>query len=327
MYRVRFLTPFISFVLFFAASCAHAQVGSTDPLTVDISPAYPAPYQKVTVTPSSTLFDIAGATVSITVNGTAFYKGSGGTSVQVPVGGPGTATTIKITAVSAGQSTAKTFVIRPASVALVVEPITTTHPFYAGIGLVAPEGRVRLIAVPDIRTSSNKVLDPATLVYTWKLGDQLLENNSGIGKSVLNATAPERYRDSDVQLTVSNPNGTITAQAQVTISPVDPITRMYRDDPLLGPLFDAALSGTVAMAGSEDTYRGVGYYFSGVPNFAWTVNGTASGADKDITVRATGNGLGSAVLNFAATQDSTSQTANTGVSVNFGSKKSGFFGL
>jgi hypothetical protein len=324
MNRGRFL---VVLLLGFFALTANAQSIGTDPLTVSISPTYPAPYQTVTITPSSTLFDIAGATVTIVVNGKAFYKGSGGTSVQVPVGGAGSATTIKVSAVSGGQATSKTLTIRPADVALVVEPISTTHPFYGGPGLVAANGRVRVIAIPDVRTSSNRAIDPANLEYTWKLGAQVLQNDSGIGKSVLDATAPERYRDADVSVTVSSSDGTLNAQAHTNISPVDPIARMYRNDPLLGPLFDVAVPPSITMAGTEDSYRGVAYYFSSPPSLSWAVNGVANGTDKDITVRSAGSGTGSAVLNFTANQEETSQTANTTVSVNFGQKKSGFLGL
>lgn len=309
-------------------SSSRAQVTGADPLTVELSPAYPAPYQTVTVTPSSTLFDIAAASVSVTVNGTAFYKGSGGTAVQVPIGGPGTSTTIVVSVTSAdGQVNKKSFVIRPASVALVVEPLSSTHPFYAGPGLVSPEGRVRLIAVADLRPSATKALDPATLEYTWKLGDQILTNDSGIGKSVLNASAPQRYRDAPVSVTVSSPDGNLNAQAQTTISPVDPIVRIYRNDPLLGPLFDNSLSDTVTLSGSEDTYRGVGYYFSTVPKLSWAVNGVDSGATEDITLHSAGSGTGTAVLNFSANQTGTTQSANTSISVNFGQKQRGLFGL
>ncbi len=338
MYRARFLSSTFGITLAIATilgftsfiSLAHAQLSGgsgSDPLTIDLSPTYPAPYQTVTVTPSSTTFDISGATVSVTLNGTAFYKGSGGAPINIPIGGPGKNTTISISVTSGGQTTKKTLVINPADVALVEEPISTTHPFYEGIGLVAPQGGVRLIAIPDLRSSSGKSLDPSTLVYTWKLGDQILTADSGIGKSVLNAVASERYRDSNVTVTVASPDGSIIAQSGVTVSPVDPVTLLYKDDPLLGPLYDTALGSSLTMSGTEDTYLGVPYYFSHTPVLSWTVNGVASGADNSITVRSTGNGTGSAVVGFSANDTSSTQIANSTMSVNFGQKPTGFLGL
>jgi ribosomal protein L31 len=303
---------------------------STDapPFTLDISPQYPTPYSTVTVTPQSDSFDIAGAKVSVTVNGTSFYKGSGSTGIAIPVGGPGSATTISVTAVSGGQSYNQKVSLHPADVALVVEPISSTHPFYAGEGLVPSEGRVRLIAIPDLRTSSSHSIDPSTLVYTWSLGDQVLDGSSGIGKNVLDASAPQQYRDADITLSVATQDGSIEAQTETTITPVDPLTRIYEDDPLLGPLFDNAISDSYTMTNAEDTFLGVPYYFSTTPTLDWTVNSADSGSQPDITVRSTGNGAGTAVLNFTANNSDSSESANSTVSVLFGQKHStGLFGL
>jgi ribosomal protein L31 len=303
-------------------------IGSTDPLDVDVSPQYPTPYQNIVVTPSSTLFDISAATVSVTVNGTPFYSGSGQQSVSVPVGGPGTSTKIVVTAVSAGQSYTQSITIRPASVALVTEGVSSTHPFYEGGDLVGSNGRVRLIAIPDLRTSSGAQIDPSTLEYTWKLGDQVLQEDSGIGKNVLDATAPEKYRDADITVTVANSDNPLIAQSETSVSPVDPVTLVYRDDPLLGPDFDVALQNSTTMSDTEETYLGVPYYFSDPPTVTWTVNGTQSSSDDDITVRSSGNGQGTAVLNYTASDPSATQTANSTLSVVFGNQQSsGLFGL
>lgn len=310
---------------------AHAQTATDAPpaaLTLDVTPQYPAPYQTVTITPSSTTFDITGATITVTVNGTEFYKGSGGTAISIPLNGPGSTSKIVVTAVSDGQTYSESITLRPADVALVVEPVSTTHPFYAGEGLVPSEGRVRLIAIPDLRTSSGKAIDPTTLVYTWSLGDQVLDSDSGIGKSVLDATAPQQYRDADVSVTAATQDGSIIAQAETTISPISPITRIYEDDPLLGPLYDNALPSSYTMPDTEDTFLGVPYYFSTTPTLDWTMNGTDSGSNPDITVRSTGSGAGTAVLNFTANDTSSTESANSTMSVLFGQKTStGLFGL
>lgn len=316
---------------FFAVAphATKAQTSGADPLTLDVSPQYPAPYQTVTIAPSSSVFDIANSTITVTVNGKQYYKGTGGNPISLAVGGPGTLTDVVVTISGDGQSPAsQELQFNPASVALVVEPVSSTHPFYEGAGLVTSEGRVRIVAIPDLRSSPTHQLDPSTLIYTWSLGDQELEPNSGTGKSVLDATAPQEYRDADVSVLVSSPDGNELAEAQTTISPIDPIVRVYENDPLLGPLYDNALSDTVTMNGPEDTYRAVPYYFSETPSVSWDVNGTQSATTDDITVRSSGNGQGSALLSFTATQSDDSLSANSTVSVNFGSsQQTGIFGL
>jgi hypothetical protein len=334
---------FVSFVLVaaisgtlwfaFAPHITNAQVNDAasgaDPITLDVSPQYPAPYQTVTISPSSSVFDITDTTVTVTLNGKAFYKGTGGSTITVPMGGPGSTADVVVTFSGDGQSPAsQELVFHPESVALVVEPVSGTHPFYEGSGLVTSEGRVRIVAIPDIRTSPTHAIDPSALTYTWSLGDQELDTDSGTGKDVLDATAPQQYRDADVSVVVTSPDGSEVAQADTTISPTDPIVRIYENDPLLGPLYDNALSGTVTLNGPEETYRGVPYYFSVTPPVIWNMNGVQSGTTDNITVRSTGNGQGSAVLDFSANDSDTSQSADSTISVNFGQQQSGgIFGL
>jgi hypothetical protein len=164
-------------------------------------------------------------------------------------------------------------------------------------------------------------------VYSWKNGDQILESSSGIGKSVLTATAPVRYRDTTITLTVSTQDSSVVGQATVYIAPHDPLVRIYENDPLLGPLYDTALPASLTLAGSEDTYRAVPYYFTSIPSLSWDVNGTPSQTGKDITVRPAGNGQGTAVLNVTASSGSLGQSAEDSLSVTFGKTSSGIFGL
>lgn len=303
---------------------AYAQTATVQPLTLTISPDTPQPYETVTVTPDSTLFDPATARFTISVNGTVVASG-GVQSVPVTVAGPGESTTITAKAVVGSDTYTKQVVIRPSDVALVVEPISSTHPFYLGGSLTAPEGRVRIIAIPDLRTSPNARINAASLIYTWKWGDQVLAAQSGVGRSVLTATAPVRYRDAQISVSVSNQEQTLVAAAATVISPVDPIVRIYHADPLMGPDFDHALAGSFAMNGEEDAFRGVAYFFGSAPSLSWAINSQPASSDSEVTVRTTGTGQGTATLSLSA-NDST-QTGSAGLSVRFGSKKSNIFGF
>lgn len=310
-----------------AAYVAHAQISSTNPLDLELNPPYPSPYQIVTVTPSSSMIDLSASTVTFKVNGKIVQQGSGGSAASIAIGGPGSVTTVTVTAVNNGNTYTQSLTIRPADVALVVEPVSTTHPFYEGASLVGSDGNVRIIAMPDLRTSSGAQISPANLVYTWKNGDQVLQSNSGIGKSVLTASAPIRYRDTVVTVTVSSQDSSVVGQASVRISAGDPVIRVYENDPLLGPRYETALSNTTTLADSEATYRAVPYYFTSFPSLTWQVNGTPSQTGQDITVRPSGNGKGTAVLGVSASSGTLGQAASANLSVTFGQQSSGLFGL
>lgn len=307
------------------ALAAHAQFG-VEPLSITIFPEYPRPFQIITVTPESSLIDLAASTVTISVDGTVVQRGSGKESVNVAVGGPGEATTITVTAVNNGQLYTAQTVIRPADVALVLEPQSTNHPFYEGGSLVASEGNLRIVAIPDLRTSAGAQIPVENLVFTWRNGEQILESASGIGKSVLTAIAPVRYRDTTISVTVATRDSGVVGQASVVVAPVDPIVRIYENDPLLGPRFEQALSRTDALNG-EATYRAVPYHFRAMPSLAWSVNGTASQAGQDVTVRPAGSGRGRALLSVDALTAAPRQAAKGELSVTFGSQRAGIFGF
>lgn len=314
-------------ILFLAgASAVHAQ--SVEPLTVTLSPEHPRPYGTVTVTPASSLIDLAGSTVTISANGAVIEKGSGAQPADIQLGGPGSRTTIVVTAVLNGQTFQKQVVVRPSDVSLIIEPVSSTHPFYRGSSLITSEGRVRLVALADLRTSSGALIPSSSLIYTWKSADQILQEASGIGKSVLTVDAPFRYRDASVSVTVTSQDGSAVAQASTVIAAIDPIVRIYRNDPLLGPWFSLALPASFSMTDEEETFRAVPYFFSGTPSLSWQVNGTPSETAQDLTVRPAGNGTGTAVISVTASDTTRTQSATRSLSVTFGgSKSTGIFGL
>jgi hypothetical protein len=109
---------------------------------------------------------------------------------------------------------------------------------------------------------------------------------------------------------------------------MDPVIRVYRYDPLLGPLYDTALPAAVTMNGAEESFRAVPYFFPDLPVISWDVNGVTSDTDRDITVRATGEGNGKARLGVSAKAPNAYQSAASSFTVDFGSGgRFNFFGL
>jgi hypothetical protein len=130
-----------------------------------------------------------------------------------------------------------------------------------------------------------------------------------------------------VSVTVSTADKSRTAEQTVSIVPTSPLVRIYRNDPLLGILYDAALSRDETLDGTEETFRAVPYYFGSAPALSWTVNGAASGTDEDVTVRVTGSGAGSANLAISAKDADAFQAASESVTLRFGTPRTGIFGF
>lgn len=320
---MRLLASLLVFTLLVPFGAQAQSIPGGEDISVTLNPSYPRPYDRVTVTVTSNLFDLASSDIDISVNGTVVNEGN--RTAVVRMGGPGTKTTVRAVVVSGADRREKQVIIAPAEVALILEADSTSHPFYPGASLVSSEGRVRLVALPDLRTSPTTKIAPESLVYTWKLGDQTLAAQSGVGRSVFVATAPARYRDAEVSLVVSTRDKALSARALITVSPVDPIVRIYRTDLLSGTIFSQALSKTFALPQAEETFRAVPYYFKKPPILSWTLNGNASGVEESLTVRSTGN-TGTGVLGLSAVGEGAE--ARTGVTVQFGTtRRSGFFGL
>ncbi|HEY4489274.1 MAG TPA: hypothetical protein VJA87_02215 [Candidatus Paceibacterota bacterium] len=305
---------------------SYAQLTGADPLILTVTPNYPRPFQSVTVVPESSVIDLSASNVTVSVNGQVISRGSGAEAAYVTTGGAGTATTVTVTATSGGQTYTKTVTLRPADVALVVEPVSSTHPLYEGGSLIAAEGQVRLVAVPDLRTSGGGSIPAANLIYTWRNGEQILQAASGIGKSVLTATSPVKYRDARITVTVSNQDRSIVAESTVLIAPANPLVRVYRNDPLLGPLYSTALPRNIELLGTEETFRAVPYFFAGTPAITWTVNNSTRDTDRDITVRSSGEGSGTALVRVFA--GSGVESADASFAIDFGKDEGfNFFGL
>jgi len=305
-----------------------AQVGaSTEALTVRVTPEHPRPYDTITITPVSNLINLPASSVTISVNGSVIEEGSGGRSANFILGGPGSRATVRVTAVSGGQTYSADAVIRPNDVALILEPLTTTHPLYRGAALASPEARLRIVALADIRSDAGTRIAPNSLSYTWYIGSRVLTEESGIGRSVLSATAPLRYRDADVSVVIATVDGSREGRAAMSIAPVGTKLTTYQDDPLLGIDFAHALSGAFTLQGEEETFHAVPFNFKSVPALSWTLNGSPAGLEPSLTVRTTSNNAGTAAVGVGATGQG-GEAAQTSFTVNFAARRGlGIFGL
>jgi len=318
-------------VAFMVPLLASAQaLDGTDPYTLSISPQFPAPYGEAILTPTSGAVDITNATFTVTVNGAQTYQGNA-RSVKVPLGAVGTTASIVATITSNGKSYVKKLSIRPQDVSLVAEPRSTAPLLYAGKPLVPLAGSVRVVAVADMRDVGGKVIPPSTLVYTWTLDGVKTIGASGIGRNTFLISSPSQYRESKVSVSIQNQDESVAGGASLALTPQNPTLRIYKNDPLLGILFDRALSGSYTLTGAEASLYGAPYSLptsKGAPVLKWFLNGAAAQTGNSITLRPTGSGKGGASLSLTASAgESTSATLSLPIS--FGATPGGnsFFGL
>ncbi len=301
--------------------------GFTNSLSITISPTYPRPFEEILITPESSGIDLSRFEVTILVDGEEVYKGEGPKSRYALLKEAGKPTTIVVRAENAsGEKYEESLTIIPASIALLVESGVPAYPFYPGANLIPSESMVRIIALPEFKNQNGSLINPNTLIYTWKEGERLLAAHSGRGKQAITIEGPVRYRSSTISVIASTPDEKVVARGVVRLVPGEPLVNIYESDPLLGVLFNRALEREVNIEDDERTFRAIPFNMGGNAQVAWSVNREQGAQSKDITVRP--DGRGRAVLEaFVEEEGTILQRASTALTVLFELPQSGIFNL
>lgn len=329
--RLTLLSTF--YLLLLLPSTASAQLGGLGgedtAFSVSISPQYPAPLSKVSLSFLSSTLDLTNATLSISVDGKNIYKGSV-QPVAVTIGKTGSVTSVTATMSLRGTSFSKTVSIQPQDVAIIAEPISSTVPLYPGKSHTPLEGDVRIVAVANMRNASGVGINPSTLSYAWTVEGASIASASGIGKTSIIVASPLQYRARDVSVAVTSPDGSLVGGDSLSLSAREPTIRVYENDPLLGIRFDRALSGTYTITNTESSLYAAPFSLpttSGAPLIEWFLNGSPAQTGASITLRPTGAGQGNATLSLTASAGTFTQ-AMANLALSFGAKpESNFFGL
>ena len=304
--------------------------GSGEPFDVSVDPQFPLPYASATLSFTSATINLPNATLKVGVNGKDIYTGNV-RPVSVPLGRAGSVASVLATITLNGDVASRTVSIQPQGVTLIAEPAASAPPLYQGRPAVPIGGNVRVVAAADLRDAAGARLDPSVCSYAWTIDGARIDAASGIGKNTIIVAAPFQYRSRSVSVTVSNRDGSLRGGATVSLVPEQPVMRIYRYDPLLGILFDHALSGSYAIQGAEDTLYAAPFFLpttSALPMIRWSLNKTVEQTGKTITLRPSGEGQGSTLLSAVASVSSTLKTS-ADLSISFGTRPGGLnlFGL
>ena len=319
----------VAIILPLAALAQSIETASLETFSVSIDPQYPSPLSQADISVQSSSIDLANSTMTVSVAGKNLYKGAV-RAVAVQVGKAGSITKVKVTITSAGSSSSQTVSIEPQDVALIAEPVSSSPPLYPGSPLVPLEGDVRVVAVANFANSAGTPLDPSTLSYSWTVDGTQIADSSGIGKQAIIVASPLEYRSRAVSIAITSQDGSLVGGDDLSLTALDPTVRVYENDPLLGILYEHALSGNYTISGAEDTLYAAPFSFptsNGAPSIQWFLNGNAAQTGNSITLRPTGSGQGSASLSVVASGGQTAR-ATEALSLTFGATPgTGLFGL
>ncbi len=267
--------------VFFTGTAARAQVQNTD-ISLEITPAYPAPNQDVTAVLSSQALDLDKALITWSQDGQDKLSGIGKKQFQFNTGSFGSPTNISASIDTVGgNSLIKSVTVWPAEVDMLYEaPDAFVPPFYEGLALPASQSRIKVVAIPFL-SSGNGQTGGSNLSYTWSKDGRGQSQASGWGNSSF--TFNNSYLDNGnaISVQVSDITGNSTAGGTINIQTVNPKIIFYSRDEVLGTDWQEALSDGFSVPSGGATITAAPYFFSG-PNpdssnlsYAWTLNGQA----------------------------------------------------
>ena len=268
------------------ASAQLLPVNTTQSLSILLTPAYPKVNQTVTARLESSAVDLSQAEIAWYLNGTLRNKGQGEKALRFRTGRLGEKTEIAVTILpNFGASLQKTLTVRPAEVDLHYEAESYTPPFYRGKALYSFQGRVRVVALPSFVDANGERVPNGDLNFSWSQNGNPLPRESGVGKNVfIVEDKGGLIRPAFVSVEVSTLSKDLIASAEIALAPGAPSVIIYENHPLLGILWNRALSENFTLSEKEVRLVAVPYFFSAsgqsdrALSFSWQMNGeTLSG--------------------------------------------------
>ncbi len=316
---------------FLWAGVAHAQFSNApDPVQYSVSPEIPGPNQKVYIEIKGIGSFLGNSTITWQENGKIISSGLGITSFTLTTAGVGSATRVRVTISSPGESTiTHDFNFAPSVVYLTWEADTSTPLFYKGKSLYSAGSQLKVVAIPFVVTGSSLVASNR-LSFQWTHNDDKVPNKSGLGKNVLLLSGDQLQSNERVSLEVLY-GGQKVGYAEIVVPAVTPQVLLYARNPLRGELLERALPPAFNLNTNEVTLQAEPYFFAnrsvsaGNISYSWTINGhDTAGPDSTrglLTLRQSGQGSGAAVVGITIQNlddDKMVQSARQALQITFG---------
>ena len=288
----------ILFLLALAPFTADAQIIPTleSPIEIRAIPAVPAPGQAVTLT-AANVNNKNSTTFIWTVDGRVVEQGLGLDQITLRSGTIGSRTSVSVTVRNGSETVGtKTYTLVPGELDIVWEANTYTPPFYIGRPVPTGDSLITIATIPSAIVNGTR-LNASSLSYQWYINNSQTPYQTGYGLSSISITPPLFDSAFSVRVVASTPDGSFSLQGTEIIVPQTPETLLYQKHPLLGVLFNRALSTGFLLPDEEVTLRLFPLFLSGVGNavYSWKVNNDSvdtSDAPRELTLRKTGSGVG-----------------------------------
>ncbi|MCW9054936.1 MAG: hypothetical protein OQJ98_03100 [Candidatus Pacebacteria bacterium] len=272
-------------------------------LVPSVMPRNPGANQDVSILVKSYSIDLNVATLSWFINDTLALQGVGQTSFTFTTGGLGSISTITIVAEDTSRVYTQELIIRPAKLDLLWQAQTHTPAFYQGRKLPSIGSLIAIEAVPLFINDIGARIPDDELVYTWYVDGSIVERISGKGKRAARVSQARPRKSINVEVQAETLDGLLVRNTSINIPIVSPEIIVYENNPLLGQLYNQAVSGTYNLATTETKFVASPFFMSlsdrnaSHITYAWQLDKkpVSLGDDRgSITVRQSGEEAGRA---------------------------------
>lgn len=124
-------------------------------------------------------------------------------------------------------------------------------PFYEGKALPSPDSEIRIVAMPEIKTSSGVMTNPRNMTYSWKKDYTNDAGASGYGKNSFLFIGDYLENSSTIEVVASTIDQQYQSSANITVGTVEPKILFYKNDDTVGTMWEKALENPHRVTGSE----------------------------------------------------------------------------
>lgn len=254
---------FVAVVLFGSfLGTAFGQVQSND-ITLSVNPTYPTPNQNASATLGSYSIDLNKTNISWLINGKEAMSGIGRKTFSFTMGDAGSSLVLeaRINTIE-GQSLVKTITLTSTDVDMLWEAYDAyTPPFYKGKALVPSQGTFKVVAIPNLTTSTGRP-NPGNLSYDWTKDNNKQPNFSGWGKSYFIFKNSYLDKNNTVAVVASDISGVSKTSGSITLQTVTPKIIFYKKNPSLGTQWGKAMINGFSINKGGEVLVVEPYFFS-----------------------------------------------------------------
>ena len=272
--KLKFFLSFliITIIIFEAFLPLKVKADSSIDILVNVAPENPAPLENVNITLKSYVNNLDVVSISWSINGKNVSSGIGKKSFSLNAPKAGGETSVIATISLPDGTTDTKIIIRPSAMVLLGEAMDSyVPPFYKGKALPSPDSRVKVVALPEIKSGSN-LINPKNLTYVWKKDYTNNQDGSGYGKNTFIYVNDYLENSNNIGVTAGTTDQKFSSTSNIDIGMKEPKIIFYKNDAKLGTIWEQALSDGHKILGDE-IIEAAPYFISPkdirVPTLTW----------------------------------------------------------